>query len=65
MFTVYGVWSNTPSHVIPAELSLMFSLLDRINGGVDPMLQNLESYICQNGVDDMKSCAEIITSVSV
>ena len=47
-----------------AELSLMFNLLDRIDKGVEPMLQHLESYIVQSGIDDMKSCAEIITSVS-
>ena len=28
------------------------------------MLQNLESYIKQSGLDDMRSCAEIITTVS-
>ena len=42
----------------------MFNLLDRIDKGVEPMLQHLESYIVQSGIDDMKSCAEIITSVS-
>ena len=41
----------------------MFGLMDRIPGGVDPMLQNLESYIKQSGLDDMRSCAEIITTV--
>lgn len=47
-----------------AELSLMFGLMDRIPNGVEPMLLDLESYITQNGVDDMKASAEIITSVS-
>ena len=47
-----------------SELNLMFGLLDRIPNGVDPMLQDLESYIVESGVKDMKSCAEIITSVS-
>lgn len=42
----------------------MFGLMDRIPQGVDPMLADLESYITQNGIDDMKACAEIITTVS-
>ena len=41
----------------------MFGLMDRITKGVDPMLADLESYIVQNGIDDMKACAEIITTV--
>ena len=49
---------------IPSELSLMFSLMDRIPGGVDPMLQDLETYILQSGLDDMKANADIITTVS-
>ena len=54
---------SSPSHLL-TELSLMFGLMDRIPGGVEPMLQNLESYIKQSGLDDMRSCAEIITTVS-
>ena len=49
--------------VTPTELSLMFGLMDRIPGGVEPMLADLESYIVQNGLDDMKACADIITTV--
>jgi len=45
------------------KLSLMFGLMDRITGGVDPMLRDLESYIIQNGLDDMRACADIITTV--
>lgn len=41
----------------------MFGLMDRITGGVDPMLRDLESYIIQNGLDDMRACADIITTV--
>ena len=48
----------------PSELSLMFSLMDRIPSGVDPMLADLEVYIIHNGLDDMKACADIITTVS-
>ena len=47
-----------------AELSLMFSLLDRIPNGVVPMLQDIETYVVQSGVDDMKSNAETIVTVS-
>ena len=42
----------------------MFGLMDRIPQGVDPMLSDLENYITQSGIDDMKACAEIITTVS-
>jgi cullin-5 len=42
----------------------MFGLMDRIPGGVEPMLADLESYIVQNGLDDMKACTDIITTVS-
>ena len=41
----------------------MFGLMDRIPQGVDPMLSDLEHYITQSGIDDMKACAEIITTV--
>ena len=49
-----------------SELSLMFGLMDRIphDQGVGPMLSDLENYITQSGIDDMKACAEIITTVS-
>ena len=46
------------------ELLLMFQLMDRVRGGVDPMIANLESYIVTTGLDDMKACADTITSVS-
>ncbi len=42
----------------------MFSLLDRIPNGVDPMLKDIEAYIIQSGIDGMKASAEIITTVS-
>ena len=38
----------------------MHSLLVRIPEGVQPMLQHLEAFIVQTGVDDMKACAEVI-----
>ncbi|CAI7999878.1 Cullin-5 [Geodia barretti] len=46
------------------KLNLMFSLMDRIPGGVDPMLRDLETYIVQSGLDDMKANADIITTDS-
>lgn len=49
---------------IHAELLLMFQLMDRVRGGVDPMIANLESYIVTTGLDDMKASADTITSVS-
>ena len=45
------------------ELGLMFSLLDRIDKGVDRMLADLEGFIMQSGLDDMKACASVITTV--
>ena len=41
----------------------MFSLLDRIDRGADCMLADLESFIIQSGLDDMKACASVITTV--
>jgi cullin-5 len=46
------------------RLNLMFRLLDRVNGGVDPMLNDLESHIIQAGLSDMLSSADIITQDS-
>lgn len=41
----------------------MFKLMDRVQGGVDPMIQSLESYIVTTGLDDMMAAAETITTV--
>lgn len=46
------------------KLSLMFSLLDRITSGVEPMLTDIEEYIFDSGIADMKACVEIITTDS-
>eukprot|EP00731_Ephydatia_muelleri_P031995 Em0023g502a len=46
------------------KLGLMFSLLDRIDKGVDRMLADLEGFIMQSGLDDMKACASVITTDS-
>jgi len=42
----------------------MFSLLNRIADGVQPMLDYLQEYIRQQGSQDMMACAETITTVS-
>lgn len=46
------------------RLKLMFRLLDRVAGGVDPMLVDLENHIVQAGLSDMISAADIITQDS-
>lgn len=46
------------------RLNLMFRLLDRVNGGVDPMLNDLEKYIIEAGLSDMVASADIITQDS-
>ena len=43
---------------------MMFQLMDRVPSGVEPMITNLESYIVNTGLDDMKAAADIITTVS-
>lgn len=55
---------KTDYFCLNAELLLMFQLMDRVRGGVDPMIANLESYIVITGLDDMKASADTITSVS-
>ena len=46
------------------ELRLMFSLMDRVPDGIQPMLQDLENHIVNQGLADMMSAAETITTVS-
>jgi cullin 5 len=47
------------------KLNLMFRLLDRVGvEGVEPMLNDLENHIFAAGLNDMLSCAEIITTDS-
>ena len=53
----------TNAMMFSTELLLMFQLMDRVRGGVDPMIANLESYIVTTGLDDMKASADTITSV--
>lgn len=46
------------------RLQLMFRLLDRVAGGVDPMLRDLENHIVQAGLADMLAAADVITQDS-
>ncbi len=46
------------------RLQLMFRLLDRVPGGVDPMLRDLENHIVAAGLADMVASADIITQDS-
>ncbi|KAL5285463.1 CUL5 family protein [Megaselia abdita] len=43
------------------RLNLMFRLLDRVQGGVDPMLRDLEEHIISAGLADMLAASDIIT----
>ena len=44
------------------KLALMFGLVDRIPGGIDPMLKDLETNIINQGLADMVFSAETIVS---
>ena len=44
------------------KLALMFGLVDRIPGAIDPVLQDLETHIINQGLTDMKFSAETIVS---
>ena len=57
------LYNQSANDLFYAELVLMFQLMDRVRGGVDPMIANLESYIVTTGLDDMKASADTITSV--
>ena len=46
------------------ELHLMFSLMDKVPSGIEPMLNDLEDHIMSAGLADMMASAETITSVS-
>ena len=41
----------------------MFSLMDRVPDGIDPMLHALEEHIVSAGLADMIAAADSITSV--
>ena len=42
----------------------MYQLMDKVDNGVVPMLQDLQSYIKESGTADMHACAKVIVSVS-
>lgn len=42
----------------------MFRLIDRVQGGVEPMLKYLENHIANQGLVDMISSGDIITQDS-
>uniref|UniRef100_A0A665TQP4 Cullin 5 n=2 Tax=Echeneis naucrates TaxID=173247 RepID=A0A665TQP4_ECHNA len=46
------------------KLHLMFSLMDKVPSGIDPMLKDLEEHIMSAGLADMVASAETITSDS-
>uniref|UniRef100_A0A8D3BA17 Cullin-5 n=1 Tax=Scophthalmus maximus TaxID=52904 RepID=A0A8D3BA17_SCOMX len=46
------------------KLQLMFSLMDKVPSGIEPMLKDLEEHIVYAGLADMVAAAETITSDS-
>uniref|UniRef100_A0A674DT67 Cullin-5 n=1 Tax=Salmo trutta TaxID=8032 RepID=A0A674DT67_SALTR len=46
------------------KLHLMFSLMDKVPSGIEPMLNDLEDHIMSAGLADMMASAETITSDS-
>uniref|UniRef100_A0A8C7U1G4 Cullin-5 n=1 Tax=Oncorhynchus mykiss TaxID=8022 RepID=A0A8C7U1G4_ONCMY len=46
------------------RLHLMFSLMDKVPSGIEPMLKDLEDHIMNAGLADMVAAAETITSDS-
>lgn len=53
----------TPIFFPGAELHLMFSLMDKVPSGIEPMLKDLEEHIISAGLADMVAAAETITTV--
>lgn len=43
----------------------MFSLMDKVPSGIEPMLKDLEEHIINAGLADMVAAAETITTVCV
>lgn len=43
----------------------MFSLMDKVPNGIEPMLKDLEDHIMNAGLADMVASAETITTVSI
>lgn len=55
--------SHDVYYLLCVELQLMFRLIDRVPGGIDPMLTYLEEHITNTGLADMIAAANIITQV--
>lgn len=60
---VFDLWLYQYSYL--SELHLMFSLMDKVPNGIEPMLKDLEEHIVSAGLADMVAAAETITTVSV
>lgn len=43
----------------------MFRLIDRVQGGIEPMLTYLEEHITSTGLADMIAAASVITQVNL
>ncbi|XP_067278974.1 cullin-5 isoform X4 [Pseudorasbora parva] len=59
----YGRSSGTKGSA-SSELHLMFSLMDKVPSGIEPMLKDLEDHIMNAGLADMVASAETITTDS-
>uniref|UniRef100_A0A8C1F1E5 Cullin-5 n=1 Tax=Cyprinus carpio carpio TaxID=630221 RepID=A0A8C1F1E5_CYPCA len=59
----YGRSSGTKG-TASSELHLMFSLMDKVPSGIEPMLKDLEDHIMSAGLADMVASAETITTDS-
>ncbi|XP_021330127.2 cullin-5 isoform X3 [Danio rerio] len=59
----YGRSSGTKGSA-SSELHLMFSLMDKVPSGIEPMLKDLEDHIMSAGLADMVASAETITTDS-
>ncbi|KAJ4922343.1 hypothetical protein JOQ06_022547, partial [Pogonophryne albipinna] len=56
--------TNPTKGTASSELHLMFSLMDKVPSGIEPMLKDLEDHIMSAGLADMVATAETITSDS-
>uniref|UniRef100_A0A672LPN1 Cullin-5 n=1 Tax=Sinocyclocheilus grahami TaxID=75366 RepID=A0A672LPN1_SINGR len=61
---LYPSFSFKPLNSSSTELHLMFSLMDKVPNGIEPMLKDLEEHIISAGLADMVATAETITTDS-
>ncbi|KAF4008850.1 hypothetical protein G4228_000656, partial [Cervus hanglu yarkandensis] len=61
-----GMIKRNETEICPilSELHLMFSLMDKVPNGIEPMLKDLEEHIISAGLADMVAAAETITTDS-